>query len=401
MIRILFVHHRSELGGAPASLSYLISELDRDRFEAHVYCPPGPSADLFRAAGATVHTGPVAGFTHIWASTYSGRRWLLLGRELTQLPGHLLRLRRVLQRGAFDLVHLNDSPLVAAAWLARRAGVPVVWHLRSALPQDEGARRSAFLRAAIRRFATASIAINEDVAASFAVDSLVVPNSVDLERFHPGEAEATKRGLSVPTGRPVVSFFGFIYPSKGFREFIQAASLLSGRGLEALYLIVGGDVRGESFFGRPLGRTLQFFGLTRNHEREAKRLVGELGLGDCVRFVPFTPQTDRYYRASDVVIAPSRGPELGRPVLEASASGRAVIASGSLSGAGILLPGRTGYLVPRRSPDVLSAALETLLRDDALRSRLGAEARAHAERSFHPATNAARVTDVYADVLAP
>jgi hypothetical protein len=66
---VLFVHHRSELGGAPASLSYLIRELDQAHFEPHIYCPPGPAAELFQEAGAHVHTGPVAGFTHIWAST--------------------------------------------------------------------------------------------------------------------------------------------------------------------------------------------------------------------------------------------------------------------------------------------------------------------------------------------
>ncbi|MDQ3823245.1 MAG: hypothetical protein M3321_08400 [Actinomycetota bacterium] len=69
---VLFVHHRSELGGAPASLSYLIRELDESHFEPHIYCPPGPAAELFRESGARVHTGPVAGFTHIWASTYRG-----------------------------------------------------------------------------------------------------------------------------------------------------------------------------------------------------------------------------------------------------------------------------------------------------------------------------------------
>ncbi len=79
-IPVLFVHHRSELGGAPESLSYLIRELDRSSFEPHVYCPPGPAAELFREAGAVVHTGAVAGFTHIWASTYRGRRWLLFAR---------------------------------------------------------------------------------------------------------------------------------------------------------------------------------------------------------------------------------------------------------------------------------------------------------------------------------
>jgi len=155
---ILLVHHRSELGGAPASLSYLIHELNDAEFEPHIYCPPGPAAELFREAGAHVHTGAVAGFTHIWASTYRGRRWLLFGRELALLPKHLVQFRRTLRRHRFELVHFNDSPLIPAAWLARREGLPVVWHLRSALPDGGGDRRSAFVRAAIRKLATTSIA---------------------------------------------------------------------------------------------------------------------------------------------------------------------------------------------------------------------------------------------------
>src|SRR5437763_8871330 len=131
---VLFVHHRSELGGAPESLSYLIRELDRERFEPHVYCPPGPAADLFREAGAEVHTGAVAGFTHIWASTYRGRRWLLFARELARLPRHVGEFGSALRRHRYALVHLNYSPLIPAARLARRTGLPVVWHLCSALP---------------------------------------------------------------------------------------------------------------------------------------------------------------------------------------------------------------------------------------------------------------------------
>src|ERR1051326_6542497 len=139
---ILFVHHRAELGGAPESLANLIRELDRDRFDPYVYCPPGPAASLFAGAGATVHTGPVAGFTHIWASTYRGRRWLLLGRELARLPVHAFELKRVLRTHRFDLVHLHDSPMIPAAWLARRMRIPVVWHLRAAPPAGGHDRRS-------------------------------------------------------------------------------------------------------------------------------------------------------------------------------------------------------------------------------------------------------------------
>lgn len=392
---MLFVHHRSELGGAPESLSYLIRELDRERFEPHVYCPPGPAAELFSEAGAAVHTGAVAGFTHIWASTYRGRRWLLFGRELARLPAHARQFRRTLRRQRFELVHFNDSPLIPAAAIARSERLPVVWHLRSALPAGGRDRRSSFIRGAIRRLATMSIAINEDIAGVFDVGSTIVPNSVDLARFRPGDAAEAKRSLDLSTDLPVVSFFGFIYPSKGFREFIEAAAQLRERGVQASYLIVGGAVRGQEFFRTVVGRSLELADLTRDYESEAKRLVGQLDLDDVVRFIPFTQDTADLYRASDVVVAPSQGPELGRPVIEAAASGVPVVASGSRTGGGIVLPGETGVLVEDFGVETLAEAIEELLSRPERRLALGRSARAHAEMMFDPAANARRIEAIY------
>ncbi|HEY8723859.1 MAG TPA: glycosyltransferase family 4 protein [Gaiellaceae bacterium] len=390
--RILYVHHRPELGGAPTSLFYFLRTLDPDQWEAHVYSPPGPATELFESAGAQVHPGPVAGFTHIWASTYQGRRWLLFARELAQLPGHIHRFRRVLREGKFDLVHLNDAPLVAAAWMARRAGLPVVWHLRSALPEG-GDLRSRLMRRAIRRLAQTSIAINEDVAAAYQVGSVVIPNSVDLTIFHPDDEH-------VPRDPPVVAFFGFLYPSKGFREFLTAAAELRARGIQATFRVVGGAVRGERFFRTPLGLGLEFLGLVRNYEAEAKALVTSLGLERSVEFIPFTPSTAELYRSADVVVAPSTGPELGRPVIEGAASGVPVVASGSKTGAGILLDGETGLLVTSATSIQLADAVGSLLEQDGVRQRMGRAARAHAEKHFDPLRNAELTLDVYRRVLA-
>src|ERR687884_134767 len=361
---VLFAPPRGERGGAPPSLSYLIRELDAGQFEAHIYCPPGPAAELFRQAGAHVHTGPVAGFTHIWASTYRGRRWLLFLRELGLLPHHVLRFRRALRRHRFELVHFNDSPLIPAAWLARRESLPVVWHLRSALPDGGRDRRSELVRAAIRTLATTSIAINHDVAGVFGVDSTVVPNSVDLERFRPGDQEAAKAALGLPSERPVVSYFGFIYPSKGFREFIEAAAQLRDAGLAASYLIVGGAVRGQEFFQTVVGRSLQLADLTRDYESEAKALVDDLGMSEVVRFIPFTQDTANLYQASDVVV-----------------------------------PGETGVLVDDYTADTLAAAVADLLRDEERRRALGRAARAHAEKNFDPSRNARRIESIYRRIL--
>ena len=254
------------------------------------------------------------------------------------------------------------------------------------------------MRAAIRRLATTSIAINHDVGDVFGVGSTVVANSVDLERFQPGDPQAAKEALGLSATRPVVSYFGFIYPSKGFREFIEAAALLRDRGLDASYLIVGGAVRGEEFFQTVVGRGLQLADLTRDYESEAKRLVDELGLADDVRFVPFTQDTANLYQASDVVVAPSRGPELGRPVIEAAASGVPVVASGSRTGGGVVVPGETGVLVDDFGVDALADAVAELLGDPERRARLGRAARAHAEANFDPALNARRIEGIYRQI---
>jgi glycosyltransferase involved in cell wall biosynthesis len=396
---ILYVHHRPELGGAPQSLAFLIERLDRDRFEPHVYCPTGLAASAFERAGAVVHTGPMSTFTHIWASTYNGRRWLLFGRELSRLPLHATSLGRVLKQRRYALVHLNDSPLLPAAGLAHRAGIPIVWHLRSALPGDGRDFRSRMIRRAIRAFAAASIAINADVARSFDVGARIIPNGVDLDEFRPALQEQARAELGF-NGQPIVAYFGFIYPSKGFREFIESARLLRRSGTAATYLIVGGPVRGEEFFHTSFGRLLRAAGLTSDHQHEAETLVKELGMEDCIRFIPYTADAARIFQAADVVVAPSRGPELARPVLEAAACGRPVVTSGSIDGGGIVLPDETALLVPRRSPDSLAAALARLLGDDEGRRRLGEAARRFAEANFDASRNAERIMGLYDEVLA-
>ena len=279
-IPILFIHHRSELGGAPTSLAYVIRKLDRERYDPYVFCPPGPAAKLFRSAGATVYTGRVASFTHIWASVYQGRRWLLLMRELLYLAPHLIQLYAVLRRQRFALVHLNDAPLLPAAILVRLHGTPIVSHLRSSLPNGGQDRRSRWIRRLLRWAASASIAINNDVANSYALGSDVVPNAVDLDRFCPGDRAAARQQLGLAPTKQLVTFFGFLYPSKGFGEFIEAAAELKASGVKAHFMMIGGAVRSEAYFHKPMGRAVRLLGLARDYESLAQELVQSLGLED-------------------------------------------------------------------------------------------------------------------------
>ena len=307
------------------------------------------------------------------------------------MPGHVAALDRLLATG-FDVVHLNDSPLVPAAYLARRRGVPVVWHLRSA---PGGGIRAGLMRKAIRRFSTEVLAINRDVADLWRVPAALVPNPVDLERFSPGDRRVARARLGLPADGGIVSYVGFLYPAKGAPTLLLAAGLLRDREVEAGFVIAGGAVRPPAYFRTPTGRLLQRLGLARDYEGGAHATVAALGLDGAVRFLPFTGEVEEVYRASDLVVAPSQGPEIGRSLLEAAATGVAAVGSGSTTGGGVLEPGVTTVFTAGLGPEPLAEAIGALLADPARRDAMGAAARLHALATFDPRRIAAQVEAVY------
>jgi glycosyltransferase involved in cell wall biosynthesis len=393
---ILYVHHRAQVSGAARSLAGLIARLD-DRWRAHVLSPAGPVVSLFAQAGAEVTTAPVSLFQHTWDNPYAGRKWLLLAREAASFGPHVIALERLLNAKRFSLVHLNDSPLVSAAAIAHRRQLPVVWHLRSAL-STRGTVRPWLVRRALERWGDAAIAIDDDVAASFALrlPVEVVFNSVPTIVNPLGPTEARQR-LGIPVGPATIGFIGNLRRVKGWPQLLEAARLLADE--RTHFVVVGGGIRPPSFFRTPYGRAVAAIGLAQDDETELRRAVNAAGLDGRFTFVPFTNSIDDIYPALDIVAFPNQGAGLGRPVLEAAAFGIPVVAAGSPIGAGILLPERTGLLLDRPTPEALATALARLVGDAGLREELGAAARLHALEAFDPEAAARRTAALYDRVL--
>jgi glycosyltransferase involved in cell wall biosynthesis len=106
-----------------------------------------------------------------------------------------------------------------------------------------------------------------------------------------------------------------------------------------------------------------------------------------------------YYDRAAVVAVPSRREGYGMVAREAMAHGRAVVAAdvGGLRDA--IEDGVDGVLVPARDVQALRAALERLLADPQLRARLGAAARAKAEREWSRAAMAEALVRVYDEIV--
>jgi glycosyltransferase involved in cell wall biosynthesis len=273
--------------------------------------------------------------------------------------------------------------------------------LRSALAGEGGDLRSRTITSLIERWGDAAIAIDSDVAARFRIrlPLTIVHNSVSPAPAVAVDAASRKATLGLPQDRVAIGFAGFVRRQKGWPELVAAAELLVSQGAPAHFVIMGGGVRPPEYFRTVRGRALAVTNVLTDEETAIKELVASKRLDEHFSFLPFTAETGEIYAALDIVTFPNQGVGLGRPVLEAATYGKPVVASGSRDGAGLLIPGETGLLLDKATPEALAAALRRLIDDELLRARLGSAAADHARKRFDPRRNARVVESVYDSLL--
>lgn len=139
-----------------------------------------------------------------------------------------------------------------------------------------------------------------------------------------------------------------------------------------------------------------------------QRRAEELGLGDIVVFTGAVEDNllPAYYRACDVFIMPSLtdsekilGEGFGIAYIEAAAFGRPAIAGCGGGATEAVLDGVTGLLVDPLSVDEIAQAIITLLTNDDLRQRLGAQAQARARREFSFDCFRRKVADLFGTLM--
>jgi len=106
----------------------------------------------------------------------------------------------------------------------------------------------------------------------------------------------------------------------------------------------------------------------------------EQGLEDTVYFMGYTDEPEKAYRQGDVIVMSSISEGFPFALIEAMATGKAIVAT-DVGGMAEAL-GDAGVLVPARAPRVLGKEIVKLLKDPKRRNELGRMARKRIETSF-------------------
>ncbi len=128
---------------------------------------------------------------------------------------------------------------------------------------------------------------------------------------------------------------------------------------------------------------------------ELTALRDDLGLASKVRFVGSTDDVRGLMRRARVLVLPSRWEGLPMVLLEGMEAAMAIVAT-SVGGIPEAIEDRvSGILVPPEDPQALAGGIAKLLRDRALTSQLGKQARAVAVERYSVAAHAERLVELY------
>ena len=390
--RVLFVHHGSGGGGAANSLLHMVQYLDRDRYTPIVACNfalPG-TREFFSDRGFELLDFASAPFVHTSRSwkLYTLRgiakliRWSVLHQPIARKE-----FAKLLADVSPDLVHMNGVSLLPLTSVARAAGLPTVQHVRESVNAGHLGLRAGWLRALARRVEYI-IYICQDGRQRFPVPAVsheVIYNPVPFDRFQPGDRRVARRSLGIPDDGTILFFpGGSMLDIKGIIPYLEAFATVRDKHSDVRTIIPG-------ISGEPHPRDK-----VRSH---AEAIIRGCGLESAIVRLPFTSEVERYYLASDIVVAPFSTPHFSRAVPEAGAMRLPVVGSRIGGIEEVVEDGVTGLLAEPGDAEDLAMKLCSLIEQPAVAQSMGEAGYRAARTGFDARAYSTSIMGIYDRVL--
>lgn len=343
----------------PSRVLHVITAFDRGGAENHL----ATLVQHQRGYGAAVTIAYLRG-GGVWADAMRelGAEVHDLGLRFYGDPRPFRKLRRLLARGAFDIVHAHLPPAelyVRLALLGLDPRLPLIISKHNDCPFHRGPGALVMERWVARR-ASAMIAISDAVRRYMSARRVgvapcrmtTVPYGIDIapfERVSEQAVTALRREWEVGSGTLVFGFVGRLVEQKSIDTLIAAFGLFMSRERCDTKLVIVGD--------GPLLPAL-------------RRCAEQAGVAAHLVWAGFREDIPAVMQAFDVFALTSIFEGFGLVLVEAMAARKPVVATRVSAIPEVVIEGETGLLADPRSPEAIAAAFAQLT-DGALRARLG------------------------------
>lgn len=355
-IRIMHVVNNLGKGGLENGLVNLIERMDPGRFTHAVCTVRGLGPNEERLPRERVEVVPLGDAS---------------SRSRFQTPA----LVRTIRRFQPDIVHSRNWGAIEAVVAGRLAGCAVI-HSEHGLEAEAGAnepKRRAYFRRLAFELADRVVSVSSQLRdlharrTGFPARKIaVIHNGVDRSRFFP-DAEARRRvreELGLDDTQLCIGCVANLLPVKDHPTLLEAVGSLS---------VQQGDWR------------LLLIGEGPERSRLESLIAQRPGLGQRVSLLGSSSRVPELLRAMDVFVLPSVAEGMNNSLLEAMASGLAVVASDVGGNPEVVVDGESGMLFPAGDARRLGNHLLQLQTNPELRLQLarGAAQRVDQQFSIH------------------
>lgn len=284
-------------------------------------------------------------------------------------------LAKLWRRRAPLIWHARRNDEMIAGVLLRTLG----WPLKLVFTSAAQRHHTWLTRWLINRM-DAIIATSTLSAAFLKRDATVVMHGVDTDRYAPPVDRAAAFAEGKLPGRYAIGCFGRVRAQKGSDVFVEAMCRLLPRYPDFSAVMVGAIVREQQGFAGGLKARIAEAGL-----QSRIVMTGEIDI----------EEVQRWYQRLTIYAFTSRNEGFGLTLIEAMASGTALVASRAGAAEFVVEDGVTGVLTPPGDVDALVGALEPLMRDPAAAMAMGARARQRVLEKFSLDAEANAIAAVY------
>lgn len=403
---VVFVHHAPILGGSTWSLLACVRAVEELGRRAHVVAgAPTPAFDALLedsdvATTVLSHHVPRVDGSIVAPSPFSRAFWVQV-RSLFRLHSTVDSIVRSAGGSpGSSVIHLNSSVLAVFVprLRARQPDLRVIVHVR-----EPPSRRARVRVAMVRRWLSRAdhvVFLSKHDADRWAVEApaSIVPNWLQpgLTESVPTRADARER-LGVGGASHVIAFLGATSRIKGIYVLIEALGQLRGEFGNLRVLLPGASSLRQSGVKRMARRVLMALGRPSETDQVEAAMV-KARTGELLAKMPATTNIAAILAASDLLVAPSTEPHFSRPVIEAGAMARPVVASRLPGLAELVRDGITGILVAPNSANELADGIRRVLVNPEAAEAMGVAAQDYVTREHGPQVGVERLAQVYASL---
>lgn len=387
-LKVLYFSSATHVQGGAVQLMFRTARgLKRQGGVPIVVLPRGEGiAGWYAKEGISVHIIPFIEMHRRWSPTY------LAGYLLSTIR-LIARLVALIKEQRIDIVHVNEISYFPGLIAGKIGGARTICHVRVILTRPACVRRAGSWIA--RRFSDQILCESEAVRTWMFPGKggnvrTLYPPGPDMEWFDPLAVQSKdeiRSELGIDSAVFLVGQVSKFTANKNQMALVRAAEYIKERysDLQIAYLLVGGKVAGHE-----------------DYLHQVVRRIRESDLSNQFCLAGLRSDIPRMIAACDVIVhLPTHEDPLPGVVMEAMAMEKPLVAFASGGIPEQFENGRSGILLQKNDIEKLAETLVHLEGDEALRLKMGQEARRFLTKRFSFEKFFSELAPIYTELVSP